>query len=142
SRVRQIGFVAVGLAAMLIEIAIDSAWYRANPRFLYGLMLGLMALVFLAGSVSRGSRRWIDFSFFRFQPSEFCKLLLVLFLAAFLADRASRIEDLRTPFLTVALAAPPILLVFGQPDLGTALVLIAALGACLFIGGVRWPHLA
>ena len=139
---RQIVFVAVGLAAMLIAIAIDPAWYRANPRFLYGLMLGLMALVFLAGSVSRGSRRWIDLSFFRFQPSEFCKLLLVLFLAAFLADRASRIEDLRTPFLTVALAAPPILLVFGQPDLGTALVLIAALAACLFIGGVRWPHLA
>ena len=50
-----------------------------------------MAFVFLAGPVTRGSRRWLDLGPFRFQPSEFGKLLLVLFLAAFLADRYKRI---------------------------------------------------
>jgi rod shape determining protein RodA len=122
-------------------IAIDPEWYRRSMRGLYVLMLGLLALVILAGTVSRGSKRWIDVSFFRFQPSEFGKLLLVVFLAALLADRLQRMEELRTSLVAVALAVPPILLVFAQPDLGSALVYMAALGACLFVGGVRWSHL-
>ena len=138
---RQFVFVAVGSVAMLVMIAIDPEWYRRSMRGLYVLMLGLLALVILAGTVSRGSRRWIDVSFFRFQPSEFGKLLLVLFLAALLADRLNRMEELRTPLVAVALAVPPILLVFAQPDLGSALVYMAALAACLFVGGVRWSHL-
>jgi rod shape determining protein RodA len=84
---RQFVFVAVGSVAMLIMIAVDPEWYRRSMRGLYVLMLGLLALVILAGTVSRGSKRWIEISFFRFQPSEFGKLLLVLFLAALLADR-------------------------------------------------------
>jgi len=108
---------------------------------MYVLLLGLLALVLLAGTVSRHSRRWIDVSFFRFQPSEFGKLMLVLFLAALLADRLQRMDELRTPLLTVALGVPPILLVFAQPDLGSALVYMAALGACLFVSGIRWSHL-
>ena len=137
---RQFVFVAVGGVAMLAMIAIDPEWYRRSMRGLYVLMLGLLALVILAGTVSRGSRRWIDVSFFRFQPSEFGKLLLVLFLAALLADRLQRMEELRTPLVAVALAVPPILLVFAQPDLGSALVYMAALAACLFVGGIRWSH--
>jgi rod shape determining protein RodA len=138
---RQFVFVAVGSVAMLVMIAIDPEWYRRSMRGLYVLMLGLLALVILAGTVSRGSKRWIEISFFRFQPSEFGKLLLVVFLAALLADRLHRMEELRTSLVAVALAVPPILLVFAQPDLGSALVYMAALAACLFVGGVRWSHL-
>jgi rod shape determining protein RodA len=138
---RQFVFVAIGTVAMLVMIAIDPEWYRRSMRGVYVLTLGLLALVILAGTVSRGSRRWIDVSFFRFQPSEFGKLLLVLVLAALLADRLQRMEELRTPLVAVALAVPPILLVFAQPDLGSALVYMAALGACLFVGGIRWSHL-
>ncbi len=111
-------------------------------RGVYLLLLGTLAIVLLAGSVSRHSRRWIDVSFFRFQPSEFGKLLLVLFLAGFLADRLNRVEEWRTPLMAVALAVPPILLVFAQPDLGSALVYVSALGACLFVSGIRWSQLA
>ena len=139
---RQFVFVAVGLVAMIATIAIDPEWYRRSMRGVYLLLLGTLALVLLAGSVSRHSRRWIDVSFFRFQPSEFGKLLLVLFVAALLADRLNRIEELRTPLFAVALAVPPILFVFAQPDLGSALVYAAALGACLFVSGIRWSHLA
>jgi rod shape determining protein RodA len=138
---RQFVFVAVGLVAMIVMMAIDPEWYRRSMRGLYVLMLGLLALVLLAGTVSRHSRRWIDVSFYRFQPSEFGKLLLVLFVAALLADRLQRMDELRTPLLVVALGVPPILLVFAQPDLGSALVYMAAVAACLFVGGVRWLHL-
>jgi len=139
---RQFVFVAVGTVAMVAMIAIDPDVYRRSARGVYLVLLGSLAIVLLAGSVSRHSRRWIDVSFFRFQPSEFGKLLLVLFVAAFLADRLQRIDDLRTPLFAVALAVPPILFVFAQPDLGSALVYAAALAACLFVSGIRWSHLA
>jgi rod shape determining protein RodA len=135
-------FVVVGAVAMVAVIAVDPDWYRRSLRGLYLLLLGGLGLVLLAGAVSRGSRRWIDVSFFRFQPSEFGKLLFVVFLAAVLAEGAQRMDDLHFPLFVVALAVPPILLVFAQPDLGSALVYVAALGACLFVGGIRWSHLA
>jgi rod shape determining protein RodA len=139
---RQFVFVAVGAVAMIGVIAIDPDFYRRSMRGVYLVLLGGLAIVLLAGSVSRHSRRWIDFSFFRFQPSEFGKLLLVLVVAAFLADRLQRMEELRTPLIAVALAVPPTLLVFAQPDLGSALVYVAGVAACLFVGGIRWSHLA
>ena len=78
---------------MIAAIAIDPEWYRRSMRGVYVRdCSACMALVLLAGTRLADSRRWIDVSFFRFQPSEFGKMLLVLFVAAFLADRLSRIE--------------------------------------------------
>jgi rod shape determining protein RodA len=139
---RQFVFVAVGAVTMVAIIAIDPEVYRRSMRGVYIVLLGGLGIVLLAGSVSRHSRRWIDVSFFRFQPSEFGKMLLVLFVAALLADRLNRIDDLRTPLLAVAFSVPPVLLVFAQPDLGSALVYVAGVAACLFVGGIRWSHLA
>jgi rod shape determining protein RodA len=138
---RQFVFAGLGAVLMVAAIFVDPAWYRRWKPALYGVMIGLMVLVALVGTVARGSRRWIDVSFFRFQPSEFGKLLFVLFIAALLADRIRRIEDVRTPLLAIALAVPPVLLVFLQPDLGSGLVYMAALGTCLFVAGIRWVHL-
>ena len=113
---------------------------RRFKTVLYGGTLVLMIAVFLVGTVARGSKRWIDLGFFRFQPSEFGKLLLVLFLAGFLADRFKRVQEWRTVLGTVAFAAPPVLLVFLQPDFGSALVYSAGLAAVLFVAGARWLH--
>jgi rod shape determining protein RodA len=101
-----------------------------------------MFLVFLAGPVTRGSRRWLDLGFFRFQPSEFGKLLFVLALAGFLAERSRRLNEPQTTGAALGLAALPMLLVYLQPDFGTALVYAAALAALLFVAGVRWLNIA
>jgi rod shape determining protein RodA len=139
---RQGVFVALGAIGMLALMFIDPAFLRRAKQPLFVGTIGLMVLVFLAGSAVRGSRRWIDLGFFQFQPSEFGKVLFVLFLAAFVADRGRRIGEWRTVLATVGLGAIPILLVFAQPDFGTALVYGAALAAVLFIGGARWLHLS
>ena len=142
--VRQGIFVAVGVAALVAAALIDPAVYRRYSRLLYAGTVGLMAFVFLAGPVTRGSRRWLDLGPFRFQPSEFGKLLLVLFLSAFLADRYKRVAagDPRVTLSAIGLALVPIGLVFLQPDFGTALVYAVALLAVLFIAGTRWIQLA
>jgi rod shape determining protein RodA len=103
-----------------------------------------MLLVLLGGTVSRHSKRWLDIGFFRFQPSEFGKLLLVLFLAAFLADRYKRVAagDARVTLSAIGLALVPIGFVFLQPDFGTALVYGVALLAVLFVACTRCIQLA
>jgi rod shape determining protein RodA len=101
-----------------------------------------MVVVFLAAETIRGSKRWIDLGFIQFQPSELGKVLFVLAIAGFLVERAGRVTRWRTIGTALALGAAPILLVFLQPDLGTALVYGTALLAVLFFVGVRWRHLA
>ncbi len=140
--VRQGVYVGIGLAALVVAVFVDPEYYRRYRRPIYAGTLGLMVIVLLTGAVTRGSKRWLDLGFFKFQPSEFGKLFLVLFLAGLLADRAKRIGDSKTVLSAIAFAAGPILLVFFQPDFGTAMVYAAALAGVLFVAGTRWTHLA
>jgi rod shape determining protein RodA len=140
--VRQMTFAAVGLIGFAVALAIDPSRLQRYWRVIYVGTVATMLLVFLAGPVTRGSRRWLDFGSFRFQPSEFGKLLFVLALSGFLAERAKRINDPRTTLAAVGLAALPAGLVFIQPDFGSALVYGAATAAVLFVAGTRWLWLA
>ena len=140
--VRQGIYAAVGCAGFVALLFVEPQIYRRYKRWIYGGTAGLMLLVLLGGTVSRHSRRWLDIGFFRFQPSEFGKLLFVLFLAGFLADRAKRLGEPRTVVEAIGLGCLPIMLVFVQPDVGTAMVYMAALAAVLFVAGIRWTHLA
>jgi len=140
--VRQGLYAAIGCAGFVAVLFVDPQVYQRYKKLLYGGTAGLMLLVLLVGTVSRASKRWLDIGFFRFQPSEFGKLLFVLFLAGFLADRARRVGESRTVLEAIGLGCLPILLVFVQPDVGTAMVYAAALAAVLLVAGVRWPHLA
>jgi rod shape determining protein RodA len=139
---RQGIYAAVGCAGFVALLFVEPQFYRRHKRAIYVGTAGLMLLVLLGGTVSRHSKRWLDIGFFRFQPSEFGKLLFVLFLAGFLADRARRLGESRTVLEAIGFGCLPILLVFVQPDVGTAMVYAAALAAVLFVAGVRWPHLA
>jgi rod shape determining protein RodA len=140
--VRQGAYAALGLLGLAAALFVDPEYYRRYKKTIYGGTLGLMVIVLLAGAVTRGSKRWLDLGFFKFQPSEFGKLLFVLFLAGLLADRAKRIGDSKTVLAAVGFAAGPVFLVFVQPDFGTAMVYTAALAGVLFIAGTRWTHLA
>jgi rod shape determining protein RodA len=139
--VRQATFVAAGLVGFAVALAVKPAHLQRLWRPIYIGTVGTMLLVFAAGPVTRGSRRWLDVGSFRFQPSEFGKLLFVLALAGFLADRAKRMDDPRTTTSALMLAALPVGLVFIQPDFGTALVYGAAFAAVLFVAGTRWLSL-
>ena len=140
--VRQAVAAGLGFVGFLVALVIDPDRYRRAQKGIYAVTLILMLLVYPLGDTTRGSKRWIELGGFQLQPSEFGKLLFVLALAGFLADRARRIHEPQVVLQTVGLALVPILLVFKQPDLGTALVYTMAVAACLFVGGIRWSHLA
>ena len=93
--VRQAIAAGLGFAGFLVALAIDPDRYRRAQKAIYGVTLLLMLLVFPLADTTRGSKRWIELGPFQFQPSEFGKLLFVLALAGFLADRARRLGDPR-----------------------------------------------
>ena len=134
-------YVAAGALAMAVVIAINpDLWRRLRHVLFVAAVLGIAA-VFVLGTTVRGSRRWIELGYFQFQPSELSKVLVVLFVAGLLADRAKRVQEARTVLTAVGLVGLPMVLVFEQPDFGTALVYAAALLAALFFAGTRWLHL-
>src|SRR3954454_14958160 len=139
---RQALYAFVGAVLFVAVLFVDPDTYRRFRRPIYFGTLGLMVFVLAAGAATRGSKRWIDVGFFKFQPSEFGKVLFVLVLAGFLAERRGSLQSFATPLATIGYGLVPIMLVFVQPDIGTALVYTSALAAVLFVAGVRWSHLA
>jgi rod shape determining protein RodA len=139
---RQALYAFAGAIVFVAVLFVDPDTYRRLRKPIYLGTLGLMVLVLATGAATRGSKRWVSVGFFKFQPSEFGKVLFVLVLAGFLADRRNFIQSARTPLAAIGYAVVPIVLVFVQPDIGTALVYTAALAAVLFVAGVRWSHLA
>jgi rod shape determining protein RodA len=137
---RQVAFVVIGTLGLLIATLIDADHYRTRWRVIFGGTAFVIAIVYFQGAAIRGSKRWLDLGFFRFQPSEFGKVLFVLALAGFLAERSRRLHEVRTTLTALGLASIPIFLVFLQPDFGTALVYCAAVGAVLFVAGTPWTH--
>jgi rod shape determining protein RodA len=140
--VRQSIAAALGAIGLVVAVAIPPSFYRRYWRAVYGTALVLMVVVYAFAEAVRGSKRWIDIGPIQFQPSEFGKLLFVLAIAGFLAERNRQLGLFRTVLGAIALGVVPMLLVFLQPDLGTALVYMAALAAVLFVAGIRWLHLA
>ena len=139
---RQILYAAVGCVVLVAAALIDPDVYRRYWRAIFVGTCVVIAFVLLAGHAAHGSTRWINLGFFTFQPSEFGKLLFVLALAGMLSERQRLIGSWGTTLKVVGLGLIPVLLVFAQPDLGTALVYSAALAAMLFVAGVPWRHLA
>src|SRR3954462_3541147 len=137
---RQAVYVAIGVVCLVVAMLVDPELYRTRWRAIFGGTCFLIAIVLLTGPI-RGSKRWLDLGFFRFQPSEFGKVLFVLALAGFLAERSRRPKEPRTTASAVGLALVPIFLVFLQPDFGSALVYCAATAAMLVVAGTPWWQL-
>jgi rod shape determining protein RodA len=140
--VRQ-GFAAAAGAIGLVTMAlVPIDLWRRYWKVVYGATLALMVVVFVAAEAIRGSKRWLDLGIIQFQPSELGKVLFVLAIAGFVVGRVGPTTRWKTILAVIGLGAIPILLVFMQPDLGTALVYAASLFAVLFFVGVRWRQLA
>jgi rod shape determining protein RodA len=140
--VRQSIYAVIGIALMLAIARIDYSRFRELRVGLYTVMISSIILVLLLGSAARGSRRWIEFPFFTFQPSELGKVLLILALAAFAIDRMRRTSEAQRTARLLLLGLAPAAIVFLQPDLGTGLVYAVITLTVLYIAGVHWRHFA
>lgn len=129
---RQIIWSAIAAAAVLLTLFVPPRYYYALAYVLYGVSICLLVLVLLFGE-----SRWFDLGPFYMQPSELAKIATILALARYLSTRnldLDRPRSLFTPFFLVLL---PAVLVFRQPDLGTALVFTSVLLPMLYWAGMR-----
>jgi len=150
--VTQIYWLVAGGIAAVIVAAIDYRHFERLAYVIYGGGILLLLLVFILGRDIHGAARWIDIGGkqrgFRFQPSEFMKIILAISLAKYLHDDPKvpvgptgggrTLKDLIVP---AVLAGIPFALVAKQPDLGTALILAGIFVSIMALGKMRWQSL-
>jgi len=137
---RQMAFALVGIALCLFVARLD---YRFLAQGSSGMYLGLIAvLVFVlaVGESEFGSKRWIDIAGQRVQPSEIGKIIIILALAKYLSDNSERVKELSVFLTSMAMAIVPALLVFAEPDLGSASIFIFVWLGMVIMAGADPRH--
>ena len=139
---RQALFALGGLIVLLVLSRLDLEKLRALAPMFVVTALVLCVGVLAVGARVNGARRWVDLGPLAFQPSEFAKLALVIWTAAYLSRRPAprTLGQLVKPIGIVALVFAG--LVLAEPDLGTALVIMLVVGAILLVSGTRMWLLA
>ncbi|HBT97841.1 MAG TPA: rod shape-determining protein RodA [Desulfobulbaceae bacterium] len=136
--IKQAVFMAAGFAICFVSQFFDYQLLQKWNPLIYGVGVLLLVIVDIAGDTAGGAQRWIDLGIIKLQPSEIEKLILVIGLASYYARREVAdgygIKDLIIPALIVLVPAG---LVFVQPDLGTAGILVIIAVAMTLLAGVR-----
>lgn len=138
---RQIAFAVVGIVIMLLLTRTDYHLLGYGATGLYMAAIATLVLVLVFSSAVYGSRRWIDIAGTPVQPSEITKLVLIIVMAKYLTDRQEQIGQLKTFLASLGIALVPVILVFAEPDLGSAVILIAIWLTMVIIAGARSKHI-
>jgi cell division protein FtsW len=141
---KQATFALLGLVLMPVFMRIDYRRYR-QPAVIWTLLVligfALVAVVAIGPRIN-GARRWFSIAGVGVQPSEFAKIVIILFVAAILERRMERIDDLRYSLFPVAVAlGVGVGLIMLQPDLGTALSIIVIVGSMIFAAGISYRYI-
>jgi rod shape determining protein RodA len=135
--IRGAVWAVVGLAAMAAVALFDYAWLGAFAPLLYLLTLGLLGVVLAIGTSTLGAQRSVNIGGLSFQFSEVAKILMIIVLAKYFADRRASIGSPLVVLGGLALLGPAVALVYRQPDLGTSLVFVAIFFGMAFLAGAR-----
>lgn len=137
-------YLGLGIMVMFAFMHIKPGFLKklVYPGYLLGLVLLILVLVPEIGKEIGGGRRWMSVWGFSFQPSEFCKYMLVIYIAHFLSRKSDRTDSFRVGILFPMIAGGLyILLIFAEPDFGSAALAFMVLFVMLFIGNASIKHL-
>ncbi len=138
---RQMIYAVVGLGIMFAVAAIDYRFLESFQKLIYVMTVALAAIVFIIGEITHGAQRWIS-ARGSVQPSELAKVLIIVVLAKYLADHQEDIGRLRYVFVSIIFVVPPMILIYLQPDLSTAVVLAVTWLVMVLMAGMRLLHLS
>ena len=129
----------LGVIVMLVVGLVPLYFWRSISGIAYLVGLLLLVAVELFGEVRGGAQRWLDLKFILLQPSELMKVTLVMALAAYYDWLSmARVSRPIWVIIPVIMILVPTALVLKQPDLGTAILLVAGGGIVMFCAGVSW----
>lgn len=138
---RQAVSALIGLAILFVAARMDYRILGRLAPWLYGLSILLLVAVLFTPPVL-GARRWVDFGFTQFQPSELANLALILMLGRFLSVHYDRLESARYLLLSLIYMAVPVVLIMREPDLGTALSVVFTWLVMVLASRIRKVYLA
>ena len=142
---KQIIGIAGGLVVMVIVSLIDYGTILKFRRPIYLLAVVLLAVIFIpgVGDNTGCATRWIQVtSSFKFQPSEFCKILLIIFFAGFFMKYKDQLNTWKTILLSLILAGIPLALIVKEPDLSTTIATTMIFIILLFVAGLSYKIVA
>lgn len=135
--VRQVAYFVVGVGLMVVFSLLDYRIFRGVAPVIYVGSIFLLVAVLFVGLTINGARRWFDLKLTLFQPSEAAKIALIIALAAFISSRGAKMARWYNFVIALGIVVVPALLIYRQPDLGTALVFIAIWSAMMGISRTR-----
>ncbi len=133
---KQILWFLTGIAVIYATQLIPSRSMLPLSNLFYAVLVLMLLLVLLAGSSKMGAKRWIEFGYFQFQPSEFGKFLLICTLARYYSVGKIQWSDKRVFISGFILAAVPAYLLLKQPDLGSAVVYMVIFLSVVYAAGL------
>jgi cell division protein FtsW len=140
---KQAAWAAIGLVLLVAAMRVDYHRYR-NPTFIWSV-LGLVVVALLAVwlfSARNGSHRWIAVGGLSLQPSEFAKLVAIVFAAALLERRMHRINEVSYALVPIGIVTMGLAtLVVLEPDFGTTVAIVLVVGAMVFVAGLSYRYL-
>jgi len=132
--------LVIGLALIYLLDCLTLRYTDTLHNPVYVLVLGILVVIFVIGQVSGGAQRWLGAG--AIQPSELSKILIIIVLAKFLSDSEDRLDRIGTVLTSLGIVGVPMALIYLQPDLGTALTMIAIWTAMIWMAGMRFRHMA
>ena len=140
---RQMTWVFLALAAFFTCSLIDWRFARKSGFLVafYLFLVGLLAILFILGTVTKGAQSWLSFGGFSLQPADFMKLALVLMLAKYFSKRHIEIANFRHIIISGLYALVPFVAIMLQPDFGSALIIFAIWLGMILVSGVSKKHL-
>jgi rod shape determining protein RodA len=129
-------FVFLGIITMVVVAIFDYRRLEPVSMVLYGLIVIALLGVYVVGSSAQGAARWFSVGPLQLQPSEFAVLAEILAVASYCDKRTEEGLAWRDVFRLLILAGIPIVLVMGQPDLGTAMIMVIVLLVLLAVAGL------
>ena len=136
-QVKQIAGLILGIIAITVLSFISYKFIFKFYWAIYLITCTLLLLVLLIGTVNKGAKRWINLGFTEFQPSEFAKIFLIIFLVTFLYKRIETLDTFKTLGGSIFLLGIPMALILAQPDLSTTIVIFLTMTAILFLSGIN-----
>jgi rod shape determining protein RodA len=138
---RQAIYAVIGFAVVLIVAAIDYRMWSGVARPLFVVTVLVLAMIPVAGLVGFGAARWFNVGIATIQPSELAKITMIIVLADFMSRNKDKLERFSTVLRSLVLVGVPLFLIFIQPDLSTAFVLLVIWFAQVWLAGIRIRHL-
>ncbi|MBN2830802.1 MAG: rod shape-determining protein RodA [Candidatus Omnitrophica bacterium] len=145
---RQLLWIFLGAALFFFLSNINYRRFWDWTYFLYIISLFFLLLVFLLGAVRLGAQRWLRIGWFNFQPSEFAKLCMVIFLARYFSSKDTvsvslspeKLGIFRALILPLFFVAIPVGLIIEQPDLGTGLIILFLFISVIYLANIKLRH--